>query len=245
MNRPVNRPMIAAGVAAILAFAGCGDDSESSTQRRAACDAWIVADTAVINYLFSGEGDADSVNAALDGAIKAADPDNEQTLIDLKAEAQSQINDPESDASDKTLQLYSDSIRWAGKACDLTTIDATAKDYMYQGIPDELSTGYQVVNFSNAGQEQHEMFTFKINDGVTESLDEIFNLPEEEIFGKITPVNATFALPGKSDTVSWNLASPGKYAVVCFIPVGSVGETQGDGPPHLSQGMVHQFTVTS
>ena len=34
-----------------------------------ACDAWIAADTAVINYLFTGEGDADSVNAAIDAAI--------------------------------------------------------------------------------------------------------------------------------------------------------------------------------
>ena len=89
------------------------------------------------------------------------------------------------------------------------------------------------------------MFAFKINDGATETLDEIFALPEEEIFGKITPVNASFAFPGASDTGSWNLTDPGSYAVVCFVPVGSVGETEGDGPPHLTEGMVQEFTVTS
>jgi hypothetical protein len=89
------------------------------------------------------------------------------------------------------------------------------------------------------------MFAFKINDGVTESLDEIFAGPEEELFGKITPVNATFAVPGGTDVASWNLETPGNYAVVCFIPVGSVGETEGEGPPHLTEGMVQEFTVTS
>ncbi len=121
----------------------------------------------------------------------------------------------------------------------------TATEYEYDGIPDELTTGYHVLNFSNEGKEQHEMFAFKINDGVTESLDELFALPEEEVIGKITPVNAAFAPPGESDTGSWNLTSPGNYAVVCFVSTGSVGETEGDGPPHFTQGMVHEFTVTS
>ena len=78
-----------------------------------------------------------------------------------------------------------------------------------------------------------------------ETLDEIFAGPHEEIFGKITPVNAAFAPPGESDAGSWNLETPGNYAVVCFIPVGAVGETEGDGPPHLTEGMIHEFTVSS
>ena len=70
-------------------------------------------------------------------------------------------------------------------------------------------------------------------------------LPEEEVFSKITLVNATFADPGGTDAASWNLNSPGRYAVVCFIPVGSVGEAEGDGPPHFTEGMVQEFEVTS
>ena len=177
--------------------------------------------------------------------IAAAPDDLVDTVTDLKSEAQPQFEDPESDASDKTLQLYADAIAWAGENCNVETLDVTATEYKYDGIPDELTTGYHVVNFSNEGQEQHEMFAFKINDGVTESLDELFALPEDEVFGKITPVNATFAFPGKSDSGSWNLTSPGSYAVVCFVGTGSVGETEGDGPPHFTQGMVHEFTVTS
>jgi hypothetical protein len=246
MTRFTTTHVVAAGAtSALLLLTACGSDADSSSSSAEACDAWIAADTAVINYLFTGEGDVDSVNAALDATIAAAPDDLVDTVTDLKAEAQPQLEDPESEASDKTLELYSDAIAWAGENCDVETLDVTATEYEYDGIPDELETGYHVLNFSNEGQEQHEMFAFKVNDGVTESLDEIFAGPEEEIFGKITPVNATFAFPGKSDSGSWNLTSPGNYAIVCFVSTGSVGETEGDGPPHFTQGMVHEFTVTS
>jgi uncharacterized cupredoxin-like copper-binding protein len=245
MTRFSTTHLVAAGTAsALLLLTACGSDDNSSANAEA-CDAWIAADTAVINYLFTGEGDADSVNAALDASIAAAPDDLVDTVTELKSEAQPQLEDPQSDASDKTLELYSDAIAWAGENCDVETLDVTATEYKYDGIPDELKTGYHVLNFSNKGQEQHEMFAFKINDGVTESLDEIFALPQDEAFGKITPVNATFAPPGKSDSGSWNLTSPGSYAVVCFISTGSVGDKEGDGPPHFTQGMVHEFTVSS
>ena len=245
MTRFTTKHLVVAGTtSALLLLSVCGSDDDSSANAEA-CDAWIAADTAVITFLFTGQGDADSVNAALDAAIAAAPDDIVDTITELKSEAQPQLEDPESDASDKTLELYADSIAWAGENCDVQTLDVTATEYEYDGIPASLETGYHVLNFSNEGQEQHEMFTFKINDGVTESLDEIFALPEEEVFSKITPVNAAFAPPRESDTGSWNLQTPGSYAVVCFVSVGSVGETEGDGPPHFTEGMIHEFTVTS
>jgi len=241
----IGRTALALGAASMLALAGCGSDDGSADSNTEACDAWIAADGAIISFLFTGEGDADTVNAALDAAIAAAPDDVEQTMTDLKTEAQPQLEDPDSDASDTTLQLYSDAISWAGENCDVETLDVTATEFEYDGVPAELTTGYHVVDFTNEGEEQHEMFTFMINDGVTESLDEIFALPEEEIFSKITPVNAVFATPGTSEMGSWNLASPGSYAAICFIPVGSVGDAEGDGPPHFVEGMIHEFTVTS
>jgi uncharacterized cupredoxin-like copper-binding protein len=231
------------GSALLLVLGACGADGDSKADHAEACDAWFAADSAVIHFLFAGEGDATSVNAMIDAAIVAAPSDFKATLTELKSEAAPQLSDPSSKASDKTLQLYSDSIAWAGDNCDVKTIDVTAKDYMYQGIPTELSTGYQVVNFANKGTEHHEMFAFRINDGVTESAQELLALSEDEVFSKITPVNAIDALPGTSATVSWDLPSAGKYAVVCFISQGSVGETEGTGAPHVTLGMIHEFTV--
>lgn len=242
MNRSTRTLIV--GSTALLVLGACGSDDDSSADTAAACDAWIAADGAVISYLFTGEGDADSVTAALDAAIEAADPDIEQTMVDLKAASAEQIADPEQPGTDETLALYSQTVSWVGENCDVETIDATAVDYGFEGVPDELSTGYHVVNFSNEGQEQHEMFALRFNEGTTESIAELFELPEDEVFGKITPVNAAFAPPGGSETVSWNLTEPGRYAIVCFIPVGSVGESEGDGPPHFVEGMVQEFTVS-
>jgi hypothetical protein len=245
MTRFSTTHLIATGTAtALLLLSACGSDDDSSADTEA-CDAWIAADAAIINFLFTGEGGVDSVNAALDATIEAAPDDLVDTVTELKTEAAPQLENPESDASEKTLELYADTIAWAGENCDVETLDVTATEFEYDGIPDELSTGYHVFDFSNEGQEQHEMFAFKINDGVTESVEELLALPEEEVFGKITPVNSAFAFPDDTETGSWNLASAGNYAVVCFIPVGSVGEAEGDGPPHFSEGMVQEFEVTS
>jgi uncharacterized cupredoxin-like copper-binding protein len=211
----------------------------------AACSTWFDADSAVISYLFTGQGDADSVNAAIDDAIAAADPAIEQTLVDLKEAAQPQFENPELDGGDETLSLYEDTITWAGENCDVATYDVSAVDYGFEGLPDELSTGYTVVNFTNTGKEMHEMFALRYNDDTTETIDELFQLPEEEAFSKITPVNAAFAPPSESNTVSWNLTEPGRYAIVCFVSVGTIGDAEGEGPPHFTQGMLHEFTVTS
>ncbi len=137
-----------------------------------------------------------------------------------------------------------DTIAWAGENCDVDTYDVTAVDYGFEGLPDELSAGYTVVDFANEGTEMHEMFALRYNDDTTETIDELFELPEEEAFSKITPVNAGFAPPGESSTVSLNLTEPGRYAIVCFIPVGTVGDAQGEGPPHFTQGMIQEFTVS-
>lgn len=228
----------------LLLLTACGSDDDGSASTEAACETWIAADDAVIGFLFAGQGDEESVNAALDAAIESAPDDNVDTLTSLKEEAGAQFADPESDASEETLQLYSDAIAWAGESCDdAESIDVVATEYHFEGIPEEATTGYKVINFSNEGQEAHEIFTFRINEGVTESVEELLALPEEEVMGKITPVNAGFAMPGTSSAVSWNLAEPGNYAAICFVSVGSVGETEGDGPPHFTEGMIHEFKV--
>lgn len=51
-------------------------------------------------------------------------------------------------------------------------------------------------------------------------------------------VTATFAEPGDEGSALVTL-EPGDYAMVCFVPVGG-GE---DGPPHFTEGMLHEFTV--
>lgn len=56
------------------------------------------------------------------------------------------------------------------------------------------------------------------------------------------PVGGAFVGMGKRDTVLLDLA-PGRYGVVCFIPVGSVDDQEGDGPLHFIEGMASEVEV--
>lgn len=241
--------LLAGVCASLLLVSACGSDSSSgesaSADVQAACDTWIAADTELVAFAFTGAGDGESVNSAFDAAIAAAETDRAATLSDLKDNLQPIIENPESEPSDELMAQFGDALGWVEDNCDVTTLDVSATEFEYDGIPDTLSTGYTVVNFDNVGNEAHEMFVFRTNDGVTESLDEIIALPEEEVFSKITPVNATFAMPGGGDVGSWNLTEPGNYTVICFIPLGTTATNEGDGPPHFTQGMIHEFAVTS
>jgi hypothetical protein len=126
-----------------------------------------------------------------------------------------------------------------------------AVDYSYQGLPGTLPAGEARFSFANDSKtEGHEMELFRINDGVTESLDQI--LTEDEARQnppadqnpppppKMTYFAANGSGPGasaKMDIIG-NLPA-GRYAVVCFLPV------SGDdtGTPHYKKGMKAEFTV--
>jgi hypothetical protein len=84
------------------------------------------------------------------------------------------------------------------------------------------------------------------NDGVTESFEELLALPEEEAFTKVTSVGTGFAPPGESGYVLVDLA-PGEYLALCPLPVGWVdmsGPPPEDAPPHFTEGMSNEFTVS-
>jgi hypothetical protein len=51
---------------------------------------------------------------------------------------------------------------------------------------------------------------------------------------------------GATSFLYTELKKPGRYAAVCFLPVGSTDQQAletADGPPHASEGMVAEFEV--
>lgn len=142
-----------------------------------------------------------------------------------------------------------------------------AVDYGYQGVPGTLPAGETRLSFTNDSQaESHELTLFRINDGVTESFDQI--LAEDEAQqnaeqaqqgggqqggGQQPPANQTpppapkmsfFASTGsapgqaaKMDLIG-NLPA-GRYGMVCFLPVAN----DEAGTPHYKKGMKAEFTV--
>ena len=83
------------------------------------------------------------------------------------------------------------------------------------------------------------LFRIKTDTPVEELLADEKKAEKESEF-----VGAGFAEPGVgTGSALVDLKKPGRYAAVCFIPVGTHGDTEGDGPPHFTEGMVSEFTV--
>ena len=121
------------------------------------------------------------------------------------------------------------------EGCDWATVDLTAREYDFQGVPTELPAGRYGFAMENIGVEEHEMVLFRRNDGVTESFEELAELGEA-MMGKVTFTGVAFGGPDTTSYAAVDL-EPGTYFLVCFVPVGG-GE---DGAPHFMEGM--QTTV--
>ena len=140
-------------------------------------------------------------------------------------------------------------------------IEVTAVDYAFEGLPETIAAGTQI-SFTNSSEgEAHEFVAIRIPDEETRSVEELVALPPEEsdaIFAGVEPATVILAAPGQTDVPGpvvgdGTINEPGRYAVVCFLPVGgdpavvldpnAEGPPQSDAPPHASQGMVAEVTV--
>jgi hypothetical protein len=139
-----------------------------------------------------------------------------------------------------------------------------AVDYAYQGVPATLPAGETRFSFTNDSKgESHEMSLFRINDGESESFDQI--LAEDEAQrnqdqgqqggqqgGQNPPADKAPPAPkmtyfggsgagagaaAKMDLIG-NLPA-GRYGMVCFLPVAN----DQSGTPHYKKGMKAEFTV--
>ncbi|MBI2169661.1 MAG: hypothetical protein HYU28_09230 [Actinobacteria bacterium] len=115
-------------------------------------------------------------------------------------------------------------------------IEATAVDFEFEGIPDEIEAGPIALAVTNEGPSAHLMSMSKLKDGVTfeEFLASTEGDPSEfveEDLGFVTT-------PSVGDTRVINAeVDAGTYAFVCFLP-------GPEGAPHLALGMAGSFTVS-
>jgi len=241
IHHRIPRTLLAAGATAVLVLAGCGsDDAESDdTDVQTVCDNVIELDQTVP----AGQATKDEANATLDEAIASADEETAAMLTTFQELLQPVLDDPEAEPSDEFFTQFTEVLGWVGANCDVETIDVTAAEYQFTGLPEDLDAGYYIVNFTNDGNELHELVAVRINDDVTLSVEELLALPEEEADTMIQFMSAAFAAPGDTTVASLNLVEPGRYAVVCFVPTGTTMDAEGTGPPHAMEGMTQEMTV--
>ena len=134
-------------------------------------------------------------------------------------------------------------------------ITVVATDYHFGGLPTTVPVG-TTLSLANEGKELHELVMFRKNDGVTQSFDELLQLPDEEALQYVTMVGGMplFAAPGQTPEGSLTLTQEGEYIALCFIPQGmtevpsdpnaTLDPALASATPHFMLGMVLTFTVT-
>jgi hypothetical protein len=237
---------LTASVVSLSFLAACGDDDdEADSVPAAACDAAVELTTAF--------GQAPEDPAEFSGFAT-------DTLVPLANTLADELDDADADAADVLADAYakiakdgdisvieSDPVAKAQgtvgaaihEGCDLQRVDIGAVEYQYQGAPDQLQAGRVSFALQNKGVEEHEMVLFRRADGETATFEELSQLPEDQLFSKLTFTGVAFGKPGTTSYAAMDL-EPGTYFLVCFIPQGG-GE---DGPPHFMGGMQHTLTVT-
>lgn len=153
------------------------------------------------------------------------------------------LDDPTSLFTDDSVGQAGAAIdEWAVENCDYETVEVTAADYSFTGIPATMTKGKAVVQLTNQGAEPHVLVIAR-NKGKM-STEEVLELPEAKAIKQLELVGEAFAMPGDTGSAYLDIKKSGDYIALCPIPTGTTGETEGTGPPHFVHGMVEEFTVS-
>ena len=265
MKAGMRRAALVAGVVLVaVTAASCGESSNasapksttadgasSSTAQDPFCDKWVEVD---------GEGQklsdpsvppdvrtqaAGAVVAALDAAPA---PDAITTDVStIKAGIQPITNGEPGDTESPEFTSAQLAVgRWVHSECAFQTVELSTEEYHYSNLPDTLESGVTSFAIENHGNEPHMMLLAKVDPKVNKSLDELI---QESSTSDGTPEGVTemggggIAMPGSTGYFTVDL-EPGRYAIVCPLPVGWNGQgPPPEAPPHMTQGMAAEFTV--
>lgn len=143
------------------------------------------------------------------------------------------------------------------------TVEVT--DYSFGDLPETIPAGTRLDLTNTSSVEFHELVAFRLPDDEERSVEELLQLPEEELEAIVGGPPATVVLAGPDGAESTTalgdgtLAEPGRYAIICFIPTGTdpaVYEEAAQnpeagppepgpdaGPPHFVHGMHAEIVV--
>jgi len=186
-------------------------------------------------------------------ALAACGSDDEEPAASGSASAS---EEPAEDATDDTAADEDEAEGEAAGVCaelppaeeaaeGATRTAVIAQDYSFAAVEALALGGQQAISLINEGEELHELNIVRIAPEETRPLEQIIqeSAGSEAPPATITPVAMGIACPGERTVFNADLSEPGRYAAVCFIPVGTTATEEGDGPPHAAEGMFAEFTV--
>jgi hypothetical protein len=208
------------------------------TGAAAFCQAALAAEASAVT------GDPAVIEPAFDAVSRAA-PAEVKAAVDtvIASFIAGEEGSPDFDAA------YGDLIGYVKTNCGFATLTVTATEYAFDGLPNTFDAGPVVIDFDNSGAEFHMLSLHRVNDGVTETLDELLALPEDDFATKVTEVGGAFAAPREVGYGMLDL-QPGRYIAICLLPIGATPENmpqiesgEHDGAPHFTSGMIEEFNV--
>ena len=237
-----------------LVAVGCGSDDDGAAEVGGDVSQFSAAGPAVDEAVSAEEPDPEAVEAALVTAEAAAP----ESLADEVAVAAAALREVMETGDGSVLD--SDEVQTALAAmddfyisdCGFSEVSLSAVDYAFEGVPSSVESGDAILKLTNEGTELHEALVFRFNDDVDLSAEEILMLPEEEGIEMVTELGGPFAFPGDAGSATLSLTEPGRYMIVCFIPLGLTPEAfaamqetgaEPEGAPHFTEGMFAEFEV--
>ncbi len=143
------------------------------------------------------------------------------------------------------------------------TVTIEGVDYHFDNVPNTIATGSRLSLDNTSATELHELVVFRLPDDVDTPLSELIGFPPEELEATLgAPVAVLLRPPGAPEPIlavgDGHLDEPGRYALMCFIPIGAdpdeylaaAAAAQGEaptgvagGPPHFTAGMFAELVV--
>lgn len=225
-----------------------GQGSETPADTAAAdqefCDAYVEAQQAVIAASAGGEaGDIESLLQAAEEVAPDVVASDLTTVLTTVREASENEDDSAFESEEfTTADEAIDS--FLAENCDYESHAISAVDYAFEGVPSSLEAGKVTFDWTNDGEEVHEMLILRFKSDETQ-LEDLLEMSDRQAQKKIDFIGASFGPPGTQDIETLDLAA-GRYAMVCFIPVGATdldALEKAQGPPHVTKGMSAEFTV--
>lgn len=138
----------------------------------------------------------------------------------------------------------------AGEPDDERVVEVTAVDYGFEGLPRSVEVGTRLTLSNASEHEVHELVAFRLPDDEDRSVDELVQLPPDELLPALggEPAAVLITPPGGEMIAAvgdGTLAEPGRYAVICVIPSGAdpdeylAAAAGSDGPPDVAGGPPH------
>ena len=238
-------------VGAVLGIAPAA--AQPTPEITAFCDAALTADKAA-NKAFGGgkpkPKDVRALDAALAQTVSASPSELTETLQTIVRGVQSALQSGKDPSEDPAFQRNLNVVdEYRYNSCGYQTADVTTTEYKFAGLSKTFTPGPIAVKLIDTGAEIHEMAALRLK--TKDSVKKVLGLSENEQQKKAENVGAAFVQKGETDFIIFDFSKPGRYAIACFLPVGSTSEKEaeekshehGGGTPHWKKGMYAGVTV--